>query len=237
MARFTLRRLFFLLAVVAACLTLYVHSVRRQQTVVSAIVSQGGAVWYDCEIDSQSLSAVAPTRRWLANDWFHRVVVVDLGSGNPVSGLSDEDLQILLRLPALRKLVLRNTTELSPAGITLLSRCSRLEWLYLHRPPITPADLRPLSELERLHHLAVFTTLGDAGLKDLAGFPALVELEVSSDGVTDDGVRQLKSLPGLMRLELAGGYRMSPEVEQEMRSSNPSLAIDDGSFRDQRTMR
>jgi hypothetical protein len=237
--RFSLRASLIALALPLILLGWYANQVQMRQRLVSSITSNGGSVWYDCEVNASLFQLPAPESRepqWaerlLGKDWFHHVAVVDLGSGVSTGGLRDDDLNRLARLPKLKKLVLRDATQVTPAGIASLSRLQNLEWLYLHRPQITGPELRPLRDLPRLSNLSVSTPLGNAGLAELAQFPALTELEVCSDGMTDDGIRQLKLLGKLTRLELSGDYRVGPALSQELRNDCPQLNIDDGSFRD-----
>lgn len=238
--RFSLRGLLLVVTALAISLGWYASRVQSQRSAVAAIRARGGAVWYDCEVNAAFFTdpqARPAEPRWLIDllgpDWFHQVAVVDMNSSRG-RGISDANLEPLTRLRGLKKVVLRDTREVTATGVQSLGRIPSLEWLYLNRPEVAAADLRPLRDLPRLSYLAISTPLGDAGLREFAQFPALSELELDSTGITDDGLRQLKSLPTLQRLKLLGVYRLLPELEQELRASHSKLAIDDGSFNDWR---
>lgn len=234
----SLRGFFVGLSLLAIALGWYARRVERQRQAVRAAVELGGSVWYDDEVDASLFTTGKPPTgararlgAWLGRDWFQTATVVDIrGLGG--RSLTDDDLRALRPLSGLKKLTLCNATEITPAGVRELERLGSLEWLYLHHPAIAAEDLRPLSRLPNLRHLAVTTPLGDAGLRELSQFPALAELELSSEGVTDDGVRHLKNLRSLRLLELSGQFRIPSKLGGELRQANPNLGIDDGSFRD-----
>lgn len=239
--QFGLRWFLAFVTLLTIALAWYAWRVQRQRAVVAAIAAKAGFVWYDYQVGDnlfvdQKATTIVPEwlRKTFGDDWFYAVVVADLNGTAANTELHDEDLQRLTQLPALKKLILRDALEITPAGVRALGEVKSLQWIYLHHPAIEAADLRPLRELPELRYLAVTTPLGDAGLAELAQFPALTELEISSEGMTDAGVRQLTSLATLRRLELNGTYRLSPQVDGELRAASPQLGIDDGSFHDRR---
>jgi hypothetical protein len=239
--QFGLRFLFGFLTLFAILFGGYANRVWSQRNVVAQIRSLGGSVWYEYEVDATHYvtgkpdSNVPPAlQAWLGPDWFHHIAAVGIGSSKNSSGLQDKDLQVLLTLGRLRKLTLRDSTQVTEEGIQTLSKLRSLQWLFLHRPNIHASALQQLKSLTDLSHLDVATPVGDSGLAELAKFPALVELRVHSEGVTDSGVLQFARHRTLKYLELNGTYRVSAAAASELREFNPQLGIDDGSFDDWR---
>jgi hypothetical protein len=214
-ARFSLRALLIAFTALALSLGWYSNRVFEQRQTVQMILSRGGVVRYDFEGSSgKSLSpgSFVPTwlRDWLGVDWFHSVIAADLNGIAPATEITDGDLQKLSRLAGLKKLVLRDTSRVTPLGIEHLARASSLEDLYLHRPAIRGSDLAPLRRLKHLTHLKLFATVGDEGLAEIGQFAVLTDLELPVDGLTADGIRELKeNLRSLKRLELLG---VSPAI-------------------------
>jgi hypothetical protein len=239
--QFGLRFALCLLTVFALAFGWFANRVWIQRDIVARIESLGGSVWYDYEVDSTNFIAASPESKvpklllgWLGPDWFHDICVVDVGSVNGEPGFRDDDLERLKSLPRLRKLILRDSTRVTARGILAIGEMKSLQWGFLGHPQIQAEDLRPLQALPALSHLEVSTPLGDDGMAEFAKFPALKELRISSEGITDSGLVAIAKQPTLRSLKTSGIYRMSGDVSTKMRSSSPALSIDDGSFDDWR---
>jgi len=207
--RFSLRTFLVAFTALALALGWYSNRVWRQRQIVRMIQARGGQLTYDFEKASGRGPPFPQRERsalshWLGVDWFHQVVSVDLNGSAPATEISDEELRQVAQLSGLRRLVLRDTTQVTPEGIKHLGQASSLEWLYLHRPAIRGADLHPLAELKHLNYLKLHTLIGDEGLAELAKFPALVELEMPLDGITSDGAQRLKESKSIKILTLLG---------------------------------
>lgn len=207
--RFSLRAFLIAFTALALALGWYSNRVWKQRQVVRMIQKRGGQITYDFEKASGmglrlSQRERSPLSDWMGVDWFHQVVSVDLNGSAPATEISDEELRQVSQLSGLRRLVLRDTTRVTPEGIKHLGQASSLEWLYLHWPPIRGADLRPLGKLQHLFYLKFHTRVGDEGLAELAKFPALIELEMPLDGITPAGAQRLKESKSIKILTLLG---------------------------------
>jgi len=207
--RFSLRAFLVAFTALALALGWYSNRVWKQRQIVRMIQARGGQITYDFEKASGRgprfpQRARSPLSHWLGVDWFHQVVSVDLNGSAPATEISDEDLRQVCQLKGLRRLVLRDTTQVTPTGIKHVGQASSLEWLYLHRPAIRGSDLRPLCALKRLSYLKLHTPVGDEGLAELLKLPALTELEVPLDGVTSEGARRVKESKSIKIFTLLG---------------------------------
>jgi hypothetical protein len=207
--RFSLRAFLIAFTALALALGWYSNRVWNQRQVVRMIQKRGGQITYDFEQASGRGPRFlqrerSPLSHWLGVDWFHQVVSVDLNGSAPATEISDEELRQVSQLSGLRRLVLRDATQVTPEGIKHLGQATSLEWLYLHRPGIRAADLRPLRDLKHLSYLKLHTPIGDEGLAELAKFPALIELEMPVDGITPEGARRIKESESIKLLTLTG---------------------------------
>lgn len=207
--RFSLRAFLVAFTALALALGWYSNRVWRQRQIVRMIQARGGQITYDFEKASGRgppfpQREQSPLSHWLGVDWFHQVVSVDLNGSAPATEISDEDLRQVCQLKGLRRLVLRDTTQVTPEGIKHLGRASSLEWLYLHRPAIRGTDLHPLCGLKNLSYLKLHTPIGDEGVAELSKLPSLYELEMPIDEITSDGIRLLKESKSIKMLTLLG---------------------------------
>jgi hypothetical protein len=192
---------------VALFMAWYSERVARQRRIVQSFRAQGAVISYQDKLPG-NFAVIQPL--WLRDlldvDWFYRVDKVDLNGSNRATEVADKDLEQLSQLVGVRTLVLRDTTRVGPSGIQALGKMPSLESLYLHRPAIRGIDLQPLREASHLTKLTIYSPVGDEGLHELAQFPVLTELEVPVQGITREGVRELRSLGTLKRLELIGDF-------------------------------
>lgn len=120
-------------------------------------------------------------------------------------------------------------TRVSDDGLKALAKCKSLRWLTLGDTRITGAGLRPLAAAGRLERLDLFacreltdgdlaglapltelatldllgTPIGDRGLAAVGKLERLKKLSLPA-GVTDDGMKHLTHLAGLVELDAAG---------------------------------
>lgn len=126
--------------------------------------------------------------------------------------MRDEDLLCLTRLPALRTIELASGTRRDAEGLTdksgeILSRVASLRELRVvgNKNHLTDHFISRISRLPRLEYLAVGSEkFTDASLGLIAlRLQTLAELEISSGGFTDRGVRYLHRLKQLRALRVA----------------------------------
>ena len=121
--------------------------------------------------------------------------------------LTDKGIEVISQLPNLRELVIGfGRTQVTNSGIERLSRNQALETV-------------------RLYHLDIT----DEGLANLSSFSKLKELTIYSDaprkkGLTESGIRFLKKLSKLKRLEVGGGW-LSEDAVAELRQALPDCNI------------
>jgi hypothetical protein len=114
-----------------------------------------------------------------AADLVHLQKMESLEHVVPPEGLTDEGLEILAQLPALKSLSLSSCRQLTDEG------------------------LQPLASNRTISHINLAEQFTDAGLKHLAKMPQLEMLiGIMGEGVTDAGIASLKTLPKLRIVEL-----------------------------------
>jgi hypothetical protein len=110
------------------------------------------------------------------------------------SGLTDEGLQYLARLPRLRFLNLAGC-RITDRGLAVLRHLPDLEWLGLAWTPITDNGAIHLGSCENLTRVDLSgTATGDGAIRALAGKRRLIDLR-SGNAVTNAGLALLHELP------------------------------------------
>jgi hypothetical protein len=150
----------------------------------------------------------------------------------PGQGITDSTLQLVTKLPDLRKLVAGyyihddglahlsrcihlkhldlSDAKITDVGLKHLSGLTALEELYLPdaslplgNEKITGAGLAQLVGLGKLHTLSLHgTKIDDAALSNLKALTSLKSLDLSSTSVTGTGLASLKTLTNLLQLRL-----------------------------------
>jgi hypothetical protein len=176
-SQFTLRTLLAATAVVALAMS-WVHAARSQRQACAALVLSNPAavVLYGHQVDAEGRLALgAPPA---APEWLRSRVGIDYLSS--VAGVelfyaTDADVECLVHLPALRRLSLDRSIDLTDAGLTQLARLKHLK-----RMALNEAD-----------------QITDDGLQSLARLTNLVELHIDlGKQMTRSGIGRLrKSLP------------------------------------------
>lgn len=124
----------------------------------------------------------------------------DLGPAK--TDISDDDLQVVTALPALRHLDLRQS-EISDAGLAHLTGLQRLKTLNLTSTPISDAGLKSLGELSSLTELQLeFTKVTGEGLEQLARCHHLSTLVISQGAGSHLDLRFLNRLESLVALTI-----------------------------------
>jgi hypothetical protein len=161
--------------------------------------------------------------------------------------LDDEDLARLAALDQLRSVGLRRLVHMSDAGATALLTSPKLESVTLIENAITGKTIEVLSELpalrvldlrdcstlatedyvklEKIPSLEVVRLSGEAVddqvLKRLAGLPKLRSVTLEDAGISDQGLKDLASLP-LEELVLGRCFQLSDSAMQPFRD-HPEL--------------
>lgn len=114
----------------------------------------------------------------------------------------DEDLAHLNPPHAVKNLAL-GRTEISAAGIEMISGCTALEWLDLSFTQTTDAAMSHITKATDLRRLNLEgTVITDASLDIIARFSKLEELDLSGTKITDAGIGALSKLKQLKVLWL-----------------------------------
>ncbi len=226
--RFSLRSLMLFVfgaGVVLATLGREIARAQRQHTAVVAIVSAGGAVWYNSETKQGEESAWV---RWL-RDIVHEDCFVHVDRVEMRSGTLDLD-QLFRRIELEGKLGLsKRRTEFTDQSIDQLSTLRELRQLSLRFRDITDVGrerLAPLSNLESLNLSR--TKVSNSGLRHLRALQKLRHLDLSGTAVTDEGLSDLSELPDLE--ELVVGVTFDGEGRNRKRIEAAQIT-DDGVVR------
>jgi hypothetical protein len=117
------------------------------------------------------------------------LVEVSIGS----SALSDDVLQVLAELPALRSLQIHRCPKMSDRGVRYLSRCVGLRELYLKETAITDHGLMAIHRLSQLWSLILDDTIvSDEACAALTEMPRLSLLSLKRTRVVGHGLSLLR---------------------------------------------
>jgi Leucine Rich repeat len=194
--QFSLRSLLIftlICAIGSAWLGKRIEQKRKEREAVEAIAKFGGQVAYDYERDSPKPPGPEWLRGLLGEDFFTRIVGVDLCC---CANLTDAGLVNVKAMTQLQTLSLFFTT-IGDAGVENIRGLSLLQSLDLSETQVTDAGLERLEGLTRLEELRLGkTNITDAGLMRLKGLGQLQRLYLWDTKVTDAGIKDLqKSLP------------------------------------------
>jgi hypothetical protein len=206
--RFSLKALLVVITLIAIFLGNWTYRARQQEKVVQLITRQGGDVIYDYEFRGAKESRWP---KWLrttfGEDYFRTVELVTFD--DPLRGnysLSDQDAQLLRRLPWLKGVTLSDT-GVTTDGLEFVRSLNRLESLALMAYPRSVggdgaglAVLRNKSSLRQLELVNVPRPRG--GLVFLHGLTRLEYLNLFGMKLKDDDLRELGSLRALQKLSL-----------------------------------
>ena len=126
---------------------------KKQREAVEAIERLLGSVWYDYQDRDGELPGPTWLRDLLGDDFFARVVGVNLGSAQ----VTDTDLKHIITLSQLRRLDL-GSKPITDAGLEHLRGLSQLRVLILTGTRITDAGLKYLTKLAQLQEICVHST-------------------------------------------------------------------------------
>jgi Leucine-rich repeat (LRR) protein len=251
--QFGLKALLIALTAVGVWLGLQVNGARWQREAVERIKSLRGSAMYDHQVSGEIVTkrgaaggkavglrvtptrARRPAREWLEQffgvDLFADVVYVDLSA----TAVVDLDLARLHGLPRLRFLSLANT-HVTDGGLQSLVGLTRIERLDLSGTQATDAGLPLLAKLANLVELrlgSTMSTLGrldqatlvtDAGLRHLRPLKRLKRLDLSGTQISDAGLKHLLALESLEYLDLRD-TRTTAAGRGALQAARPDLEI------------
>lgn len=171
--------LFCLLAAVAfGVVRWHMDAVHRQNRAIEFLAEKDGFV-------QGKVWGPRWLRQWLGDDYFTKIVVVDLQYSGK---FTDEDLKSLADLPTVERLYLAGNLKITDAGLDHLRALTEVRRLALSRTGITDVGLAKLDHMRKLEALDVNTTKVTLG--GLACFEKLEHLETLIHGfvVDDEGV-------------------------------------------------
>jgi hypothetical protein len=207
-ARLSVRGLLGIVLVTGAALGWVVHRAHVQRNAVAAIRGAGGTVdykgpWTNREPDPNCAARwVQSVVEYLGVDYVDTVSKVDISGGWG----SDTELVEIGDLTSLKELSASGSPRVTDAGLTYISRLTRLRVLKLHSTEISDAGLASLSGLRNLQSLAIDATrVSDAGLACLSGLSNLEVLGLrNNEQVSDAGLAHLRCFTKLKSLLLDG---------------------------------
>lgn len=220
--QFSLAALLLAVTIIGLWLGPIVNRVRHQQQVVAQVHALGGIVAYAHERNGSEPGGPAWLRRWLGDDYFRSVWLIELQG----TAANDDLVEQISRLPGVEHLGLTETqitdaslmhvarmqnlkalsvgfNPISNHGLTHLAPLDKLMFLNLDVTSVTDEGLSALTELSGLTDLKLYgNPITDAGAAALAGMPNLWELDLGNTRITDAGLVDLARLPKLTRLRL-----------------------------------
>lgn len=157
--QFRLGTLLLAVTLLGVCLGIRINPVRRERAAASAIAGVSGRVYYDYQFDADghvNARAEPPgpawLRRWLGDDFFSRIVLVDLHTAHDLDRCLPKLLPHLQALPELRSLDVHDRL-MGDAGLESILQLHRLESLDLSSTHISDRGLARLGALRHLHRL------------------------------------------------------------------------------------
>ncbi len=189
-SQFTLRTLLAATAVVALAMG-WVHAARSQRQACAALVLSNPAsvVLYGHQVDAEgrlALDAPPAAPQWLRSrvgiDYLSSVAGVELFYA------TDADVECLLRLPALRRLSLDRSIDVTDAGLARLAQLKHLKRLALNEADqISDDGLQSLARLTNLVelHLDLGRHMTPAGIERLRNALPRCRISVDGDAVAD----------------------------------------------------
>ena len=169
-------------------------------------------------------------RRWIGEDYFQSVTIINAGGCLPRDELSpdlitNEWLRTICRLTSLRWLDIDHATKITDDGIAQIESLTSLERLFADNAPITDRGLKHLAGLTRLEYLSVNSPgVTDEGLQSLCGLSRMKMLYLGDTRITDRGLRQLQGLKQLERLYLPG-TKVSDKAAREFEKAVPGCNV------------
>jgi outer membrane lipoprotein-sorting protein len=203
-ARFSLRELLLLVAVLGSLLALLYSKPHRQRRAVDAIRHLGGTVGETIG-DGEGVPAnveeiTSPLERIVLGDRATRVRSINLSRTKATDG----DLGTLANFVDLQTLKLSHTRVRGP-GLSVLRSLPRIETLDLEGTDVTDEFLAPLQELASLSVLNLKgTEITSESLRNLSKLKQLKILYLDNTDITDDGLRHLQGCTNLSVLSMEG---------------------------------
>jgi hypothetical protein len=186
-----------------------------QRSIVEHVEDLGGVVYYDYEDPAnrqRGISRPGVVAGWLGRDYSHDIVEVNLRTSER-SGLSDDDVQKLKGLSALRRLTISQGNEITNEGLALLGKLTRLEKLTLVRlPQVDNAGLSVLARLPELREveLVSFPKISDDVLRHTGELENVHSVSFGNCPIDGTGWQHIKGLP--LRVVAAEACEVSDEA-------------------------
>jgi hypothetical protein len=219
--QFSIRSLLALVLVVAvpcSWMAVDLKKAREQNTVASAIVGAGGAVFYDYQISGQNMINIAG-RMPLVPRWLQNSLGTDLFADVVGAAVDNDDsIARLIELRHLRLLFLGlkdpymttggmglsfGDDKITDTGLRYLEGLGHLEGVHLTGSKLTNSGLEHLRGVPHLKILCIWCpSVTDDGLRCIGSLSTVEDLQIDSPEVTDEGLRHLYGMPRLTKLEI-----------------------------------
>ena len=139
-------------------------------------------------------------------------------------GVTDEDLSMIIRIPGIRRLVLRGN-QITDRGLESLSHHSELEAVWLREENITGKSLSHLATIPNLTTLLLIDArIENEDLKLLDQFPKLESLNLCGCAINETAVPYLSRLQSLSMLFVDTGTFGKDSLE-ELVNQRPGLMV------------
>ncbi len=186
--RFSLRAVGLLMTAVAVALGAWSATARRQRLAVEKLQSLNASVRYSKW--PEDLHVPLWLRDWMGNDYFltaEEVALSDLENGGKSVPLPPEQLdmavQAMRQLPHVRAITFNNTRLPEEELVRLTPLSEQIESIYINDP---------------------WEHMTGTGLRHLAGWPRLKDLDLYTGVVGRKSLEYLKELPALEKLCITG---------------------------------
>jgi eukaryotic-like serine/threonine-protein kinase len=139
--------------------------------------------------------------------------------------ITDEGMQLMPKLPALKVLYLEKQKNITDRALTYIGQCRGLQELSFRGTQITDAGLKNLEQLPHLSKLDLgYTAVSDAGISSIIKHD-LFELNLSGTAITDHGFVRLARMKNLRHLFVSFNPAISPAAFAQLSRQLPSCQV------------
>ena len=208
--RFSIRIMMCLVLIFGGGIGWILHRARIQSEAVQEIQRAGGRVFYDWELtNGRPTRKASPWPGWLVKavgyDLFGNVVGVigvDIFRNPTTTGLTDDGMAAVGRLPRLEFLNLRGC-HITNEGLMQLGGLNRLKYIDLSQTQVT--KLAPLQNLVNIEYLGLSeSAISESDWVCLSRFRNLERLDLSNTSIQDHQLNRLAGLTRLKSLQIDG---------------------------------